>query len=401
MSHASAAGPVIAGVPAVFFIFVATLAGVLISHRRAWAIALAGLVLIAGVRVGFSRFDALAHAAAEAPKLVNLFGLLVGFAVLADHFDQSQVGARLPRVLPRGVLGCFALLAFVWLLSGLLDNIAAAMIGATITGRVFGRKVQPGYLVAIVAAANAGGAGSVIGDTTTTMIWLDGVSPLRVLPAYLGSAVALLIFASVASIQQHRHAPLGAGGDDGPPPPIDGWRLAIVAGALIALVATNLVTSAALGARAAHVPAMALVLWLVLAAGMAVRPIHWKLVGEAAGGSVLLLALVSAASLMPVDALPAASWRTTLVLGLVSSVFDNIPLTKLALDQGGYDWALLAYAVGVGGSMLWFGSSAGVAVANRFPAARSTITWLRHGWHVPVAFLAGFFAQYAALGWKP
>jgi Na+/H+ antiporter NhaD/arsenite permease-like protein len=34
------------------------------------------------------------------------------------------------------------------------------------------------YLTAVVAAANAGGAGSVIGDTTTTMIWIAGVSPL-------------------------------------------------------------------------------------------------------------------------------------------------------------------------------------------------------------------------------
>ena len=70
---------------------------------------------------------------------------------------------------------------------------------------------------------------------------------------------------------------------------------------------------------------------------------------------------------MPVDALPAASWQTALGLGFVSSVFDNIPLTKLALDQGGYDWGFLAYAVGFGGSMLWFGSSAGVAISTQFP----------------------------------
>jgi hypothetical protein len=48
-------------------------------------------------------------------------------------------------------------------------------------------------------------------------------------------------------------------------------------------------------------------------------------------------------------------------------VFDNIPLTALALKQGGYDWGFLAYAVGFGGSMIWFGSSAGVALANMFP----------------------------------
>src|SRR5512133_2351129 len=104
MPAASAAGPAVAGVPVVFFIFAATLAGVLISHRRAWAIALVGLAFIGVVRVAFSRFDAASHVAAEAPKLMNLFGLLVGFAVLADHFDQSHAGARLPRVLPRGPL---------------------------------------------------------------------------------------------------------------------------------------------------------------------------------------------------------------------------------------------------------------------------------------------------------
>jgi hypothetical protein len=40
------------------------------------------------VRVAFSAFDAAAHVVREAPKLLNLFGLLVGFAALADHFDE-------------------------------------------------------------------------------------------------------------------------------------------------------------------------------------------------------------------------------------------------------------------------------------------------------------------------
>ena len=71
--------------------------------------------------------------------------------------------------------------------------------------------------------------------------------------------------------------------------------------------------------------------------------------------------------MMPVEKLPLASWQTALGLGFVSAVFDNIPLTALALRQGGYDWGFLAYAVGFGGSMIWFGSSAGVALANMYP----------------------------------
>ena len=116
---------------------------------------------------------------------------------------------------------------------------------------------------------------------------------------------------------------------------------------------------------------------------------------------MFLLSLVLMASMMPVDHLPAASAQTTFGLGFVSAVFDNIPLTKLALEQGGYDWGALAYAVGFGGSMIWFGSSAGVAVANLFPEAKSVGQWLRHGWYVAVGYVVGFVALMALLGWNP
>jgi Na+/H+ antiporter NhaD/arsenite permease-like protein len=92
---------------------------------------------------------------------------------------------------------------------------------------------------------------------------------------------------------------------------------------------------------------------------------------------------------------------TALGLGFVSAVFDNIPLTALALQQGGYDWGMLAYAVGFGGSMIWFGSSAGVAITNVFPQGRSVGAWLKHGWHVPVAYIVGFFVLLALVGWHP
>ena len=54
---------------------------------------------------------------------------------------------------------------------------------------------------------------------------------------------------------------------------------------------------------------------------------------------------------------------------------------------------LLAYAVGFGGSMIWFGSSAGVALVNMYPEAKSVGLWLRHGWHVAIAYVIGFFVM--------
>jgi hypothetical protein len=131
------------------------------------------------------------------------------------------------------------------------------------------------------------------------------------------------------------------------------------------------------------------------------RKPEWSLIPGAVKGAVFLLSLVTCASMMPVEKLPPASWQTALSLGFISAVFDNIPLTALALKQGGYDWGFLAYAVGFGGSMLWFGSSAGVAVASLFPEAKSVGQWLRHGWFIAVGYVVGFFALLVLLGWHP
>jgi hypothetical protein len=80
-------------------------------------------------------------------------------------------------------------------------------------------------------------------------------------------------------------------------------------------------------------------------------------------------------------------------------VFDNIPLTALALKQGGYDWGFIAFAVGFGGSMIWFGSSAGVALCSQYPQGRSVFAWLRGGWHVTVAYVIGIAVMLVVHGW--
>jgi len=50
---------------------------------------------------------------------------------------------------------------------------------------------------------------------------------------------------------------------------------------------------------------------------------------------------------------------------------------------------------------VWFGSSAGVALSNMFPEAKSVGNWLRHGWHVALAYVVGFFVLLTVLGWHP
>src|SRR5215211_5738528 len=324
------------GIPVDFILFGLTLAGVAVFHHHTLHVALAGLAAITVYKLAFTGFKfgvgfaGLAlHIDHEWVILANLFLLLMGFALLSRHFEKSRIPDEMPAVLPDDWKGGLLLLVIVFVLSSFLDNIAAALIGGTMARHVFRGKVHIGYLAAIVAASNAGGSGSVIGDTTTTMMWIDGVSPLSVLEAYLAAFSAMAVFGVPAAIQQQRFSPITKH-------PPSGLRIEWVHAAIVALI-------------------------LIVA----------------------ILANVIANVKYPalLDLIP--------VIGL--SVWAVIPLTALALKQGGYDWGYLAYSVGFGGSMIWFGSSAGVALANMYPDAKSVGLWLRHGWHVTVA----------VLGWHP
>jgi Na+/H+ antiporter NhaD/arsenite permease-like protein len=287
----------------------------------------------------------------------------------------------------------------VFVLSAFLDNIAAALIGGTVARHVFRGKVHIGYLAAIVAASNAGGSGSVVGDTTTTMMWIDGVSPLSVLEAVIAATVAILVFGIPAARQQQRFSPIVK---QAPKQlEIDWTPLAISIAILVIAILANVIANIRFPALLDAVPVIGIAVWAVILATAPLRRPDWKIMPETAKGSIFLLALVVCASMMPVEKLPAAAWQTALGLGFVSAVFDNIPLTALALKQGGYDWGFLAYAVGFGGSMIWFGSSAGVALSNMYPEAKSVGLWLRHGWHVAVAYVIGFFVMLSILGWHP
>ena len=404
---ATASGPPeVLGIPVDFILFALTLLGVALFHHHTLRVALIGLATITVYKLAFTGFktgDGIAgligHLAHEWVILTNLLCLLVGFALLSKHFEDSKVPAVLPKYLPGEWKGAFVLLVMVFVLSSFLDNIAAALIGGAMAHAVFRGKVHIGYLAAIVAASNAGGSGSVVGDTTTTMMWIDGVSPLAVLTAYVAAGAALIVFAFPAALQQHKHSPLIPYVPGGAT--VDWVRVGIVAFILVTAICVNVYINIAHNAIADSFPFIGVAVALAILVTAPLRKPDWSLLPAATKGTIFLLALVTCASMMPVERLPAASWQTAMGLGFISAVFDNIPLTALALKQGGYDWGMLAYTVGFGGSMIWFGSSAGVALSNMYPEAKNVGRWLYHGWHVTVAYVVGFLVMLAVVGWHP
>src|SRR5438093_3890549 len=97
------------------------------------------------------------------------------------------------------------------------------------------------YTTLFRSASNAGGSGSVVGDTTTTMMWIDGVDPLDVLEAFVAAGAAMFIFGIPAALQQQRYSPISA--DPAPGIRVDWPRVAIVALILIAAIIANVLVN--------------------------------------------------------------------------------------------------------------------------------------------------------------
>lgn len=313
--------------------------------------------------------------------LINLTGMLLGFGILADNFAKSNLPYKIPKILPNNIWGGIILLLIVFVLSSFLDNIASAMIGCTIAYTVFNKKLHIGYVVAIVAASNAGGCGSVVGDTTTTLIWLAGHSPKDVVLAYVPAVIAIFVLAAIASAQQVKYSPMVIS-EETSNSKINWVKLFLVVLILVLCIIANAVLS---------FPAFGI--WVAIYIGKFITDIDWKITPESLSSTIFLLVLVFSANLIPLGNLPTPSDMSTFVIGLISGVFNNIPLTQLCLEQGGYSWGLLSFAVGFGGSMVWFGSSAGVAVCDMVPKARSMLNWMRYGWHTLLAYFIAFWGS--------
>ncbi|MFI4927786.1 MAG: citrate transporter, partial [Burkholderiales bacterium] len=107
----------LAGIPLDFILFALTLLGVALFHNHTLFVAVTGMIVIALYKILFGNFGGVpgVHGLAtllthEWVTLFNLLGLLLGFALLADHFERSHVTDLLPDYLPDDWKGGFVLL---------------------------------------------------------------------------------------------------------------------------------------------------------------------------------------------------------------------------------------------------------------------------------------------------
>ncbi len=308
--------------------------------------------------------------------------ILPGLTIVMHSFEKSGAGKFIGKFLGSDAL----LLLGIFALSAFLDNILAAMIGGSILlGRYGHNNVPFRMLVGVIAASNLGGAPSPIGDTTTLMMFIsqDPVIPvsalLRGFVATIPAQALLMLWAT-----RHRHTPLTVKAPSPSGMTRIEWTSLCAMLAIAGLVIGNFFDEAGVG------------LWLTLLAGRAfgLFKIPRRTLLSSLPGTLILVTLIAGATLLPLHLLfplfESVS-RSTLavILGLLFFWIDNIPLTAAALRLGGFDWGLLSYCVGFGGSAIWFGSSAGIALGELFPEVYDTRRWIMPFFVISGIYLAG------------
>ena len=354
------------------------------------------------------------HAGEERFHLLwNLGLILPAFSVVAHFFEHSGSSYWLVRRLRSD----FWTLVVIGCLSFVLDNIATAMIGGTIMATRYGKHNVPfSLIVAIITASNIGGAPSPVGDTTTTMIFIymsnHGLNWVFLLKGLAAAIPALALTAWWGSSHgqrpiseqqlekleeaEVREAEAEIGVQPKPHEKIS-WSHFLPLLGIPGLLVGNIVF---------HQPAIGLLVGLGIGMLLGMINIPVRKVAESMENTAFLLTLIAAAEMLPLSEIRpilnqvSKEW-VSVIVGLLSTWFDNIPLTSLCLNIGDFDWAFLAYCVGVGGSAMWFGSSAGVAIKQEIPNAHDTKQWIKPFFVVTGIYLIGAACYQAVWNWIP
>lgn len=399
-----------------FAMFVGMLVGLLLFHHHKLPVVAIGFAALSALFISHypHGVEHWMHHFAEHHRshlLINLGLLLPAFALVAYYFEHSGASFGLAKILKSDI----ALLWVVFTLSIVLDNIAAALIGGTIVLAKYGKANVPFMLlVGVIGASNLGGAGSPVGDTTTVMMFIseDPKIPVTdIFMAFIATIPAQILLTLLTT--RHGIIPQGAGAREvveetdvlhaAAQHNADGagtgmaeaeglagsqhviqwsqmWPMLAIPGLIIG----NIKDQPGLGVWAG----------LVLGLLFAMRKFEWKVFKESLPNTGFLLLLVGTAEMLPLDDIkPMLNVLPrdviAILMGILSAWFDNIPLTAVCLALKDFDWGLLAYCVGYGGSAMWFGSSAGVAMGLLFPQIYDTKKWGKPFVIVTGTYLAG------------
>ncbi len=303
-------------------------------------------------------------------------------------------------------------------LSAVADNLTTALVmGAVVmaVGADSPRFVAVA-MINIVCAANAGGAFSPFGDITTLMVWQSGqVEFFEFFALFIPSVATFLVPAAIMSFAVPAERP-----------PALAEQVSMLRGAKRAIVLFLLTIGMAVSFEQflGVPPFMGMMTGLSLLMFLAyylrrtrtegeleydifsrVQAVEWDTllfffgVMFSVGGLAFIGYLSAASSVMYGDWGPTTA---NIVMGLASSVVDNIPIMFSVLtmnpDMPHFQWLLVTLTCGVGGSLLSVGSAAGVALMGSSKGRYTFASHLRWTPVVALGYAAGIGTHFLING---
>jgi Na+/H+ antiporter NhaD/arsenite permease-like protein len=313
-----------------------------------------------------------------AMTIVELVDAHEGFAIVTNRIRTRRKSTLLWIV---GFMTFF--------MSSVLDNLTTTIVMVSLLRKlVHEREDRLRFVGLVVIAANAGGAWTVIGDVTTTMLWIKHkIGTVEVMQdLFLGSIVCLLVPLAGMSFAMRGDLPVLAQRKASIDKTIQPWHqwLFLVLG-LLGLVSVPVFKAVT------HLPPYMGMMFSLAILWIASELVSHTMdeVTKSSTGVLAALRRVDMSSilfflgiLLAVGSLGAmgllqnaAEWLdavlpnrdiVAVVIGLVSAVVDNVPLVAGGIEMYSLPindsfWMLLAYCAGTGGSCLIIGSAAGVA----------------------------------------
>lgn len=347
------------------------------------------------------------------------FFLLVAMTYIEAMIDRGVFSALRYRLVSHGytykkLFWVTGLLAFF--ISPVADNLTTALILSTVLLTI--DKMNKQFLVPgainIVVAANAGGAWSPFGDITTLMVWVDGKADFT---EFLFLFPAAIVGWFVTAYLLSRFVPEGE-----PPFSADEKRIEIAEGGktIIGLFAFT-IAMAVLSHQVLHLPAM----WGMMF-GLALLKMYVYYINRNSGPTQLnafsWIAKIENDTLLFFFGILAAvgglhflgyleyftalydQFGPTVVnigVGFLSAVVDNVPVMSAVLKADpnmGPDaqsqWMLVTMTAGIGGSLISFGSAAGVGVMGKMHGIYTFASHMKYAWTVLVGYIISIIIWY-------
>jgi Na+/H+ antiporter NhaD/arsenite permease-like protein len=350
--------------------------------------------------------------------LILLLGAMTMVKIIDLHDGFGRIINKLQKLSQSDFTNYITLITF--LLSSVMDNFTTAILMTTIVRKVTQNKQERWLLLSmIVIAANAGGAWSVLGDVTTSMLWIGGqINPVSILKYALLPAIAVVIVPLIIVRKLYPRKKEAVLTEIIEVPENNG----ILFTGLALLLVVPLISSTT---KLPPYMGMMLVLGILWVINRL-----FKTVGESKNNSINLAAqalesidvssilfffgiLIGIASLQASGMLDILAnfflhgsnsiYMTGSIMGICSSVIDNVPLVAAAqvmfdhvsVTNGKGFWEFISLTTGTGGSILIIGSAAGIAVMGM---EQIPFRWyLKHiSWIAILGFMAGilvFIAQ--------